>query len=255
MEQLLEQTYIKPEAISPHSDTLHSSVHAIRQHLEQVISAIQALDLFLGTMRKVKAEISTVFMDRDDNRCQNAREWEVEIQQRFQSALEKSESIDIALNEVGLRLTMDGTNVTCQDVVTLWFKHIEEELTQVKNVRVMVEKQQVQEKEETKKITMEVFVQKQAHLTGEEEVKAECLEVVKDVKTVKIKEQQKAQRVNEKALKTSDQRRRRRTSQIKEKGESLDQRRMALLGTLKELGKAAEELGLQEATLPGLQQR
>ncbi|GLD49701.1 nesprin-2-like protein [Lates japonicus] len=108
---------------------LHSSVShlkQLRQQLEKVQLAAQAVDHFLATVREVKAEIPAPLANQDASRQQNEADWEQErhswhsaLQQRLQTAAEQSEKVDSNLKAAGMTLSMDGATVTCQDVVTL----------------------------------------------------------------------------------------------------------------------------------------
>ncbi|XP_022621783.1 nesprin-1-like [Seriola dumerili] len=131
--QSSEEERQHPEATSLHQ-ALHNSVSQLkqlRQQLEKVQSAAQAVDHFLATVREVKAEIPALLAKQDDSRQQNEadweqerRSWQAEMQQRLQTAADQCESVDSNLKAAGMTLTMDGATVTCQDVVTSLSEHV-----------------------------------------------------------------------------------------------------------------------------------
>ncbi len=274
---------------SPLCLALHNSVHhleQLRQQLEKVQLAAQALDHFLATAREIKAEIPKLLANQDPSRQQNEADWEQErhswqaaLQQKLQTAVEQSDGVDSTLKAVGMTLIMDGATVTCQDVVTSLSQQavdVEKELMRArekerKDEMFLKGNEQIKESEGLNYTeicpskTGNDSRQEQEHSTpsrveeeSETEVKRSRLEDY-NTKTQK-EEEHKAQTwmSGEEVLKTSDQRSRRRSSQVKKEGEekeSLVQRRVALLGKLREIKGAAEQLGLQEPTLPALQQR
>ncbi|KAL7388816.1 hypothetical protein ABVT39_021245 [Epinephelus coioides] len=246
---------------------LRNTVHhleQLRQQLEKVQSAAQALDHFLATVREVKAEIPTLLAKQDPSRQQNLTDWEQErhcwqaaMQQRLQTAAEQSDCVDSTLKAVGMTLTMDGAAVTCQDVVT-----------SLSQQAVDVEKEMVRAKRRERKSDdspHEGEEQEQDHPTlsrMEEETGLEAkrsrLEEHDETNTQGEGDHKAQTWASEgDVLKAKDQRRRI-SSQVKKEGEekeSLIQRRVALLGTLREIRRAAEQLRLQEPTLPALQHR
>ncbi|KAF1376843.1 hypothetical protein PFLUV_G00215650 [Perca fluviatilis] len=282
-----------PHAASPSSlcQALHNGVHhleQLRQRLEKVQPAAHALQHFLAIVREVKAEITTLLANQDPSRQQNEADWEQErqswqaaIQQRLQTAAEQSDSVDSTLKAAGMTLTMDGATVTCQDVVTSLSQQavdVEKEVTRArkkgrKHELFPVGREQIQELNpmeihQTKTgddSTQERGAQEQEHPTPsrtEEEAglkaKRSRLEGDNDTKTQR-EEEHKAQTWKSEGdvVKAKDQRRGR-SSQVKKEGEekeSLVQRRVVLLCSLKEIREAAEQLRLQEPTLPALQHR
>lgn len=297
-EQSAEEDRQGPEATSSVSlcQALHSSVHhleQLRQQLEKVQSAACSLDRFLATTSEVEAEIPTLPATQDPGRQRNEPDreqervsWQETMQQKLQTAVEQSHSVDSTLKAMGMTLIMDGATVTCRDVVTsLSQKVVEKGLMRAEegenkddkdNTLFLQGKEKRQEKKENKSAeicqtyirddsALQGRAQKQEHPTlrmmEEEsglEAKRSRLEGENDTKTQGEEELKAQTRMFEgEVLKTKDQRRRRR-SQVKtekEEEESLVQRRFALLGFLKEIQGAAEQLGLQEPTLPALQQR
>ncbi|XP_054871829.1 nesprin-2 isoform X5 [Amphiprion ocellaris] len=289
-EQSIEEERQGPEAtsLSPICQALHCSVHhlkQLRQQLGKVQSAAEALDRFLATVREVKAEIPTLLANQDPNRQKNEANWEQgrhswqAAMQRLQAAAEQSDSVDGSLNAVGMTLTMDGTNVTCQDVVKSVSKHVvemekrlvmaskkqrEEELFFLEKVKIL----EHEELNPVESCLMKIgnnFPQQsrtQEHSTpsGTEkelalEPKRSRLEGENYTKT----QREEAQTMKpDNVLRIKEQRPRRRSSQITKEGEEkqdLVQRRAVLLAALRETKTAAEQLRLQEPSLPALQQR
>ncbi|XP_078030046.1 nesprin-2a isoform X4 [Epinephelus lanceolatus] len=246
---------------------LRNTVHhleQLRQQLEKVQSAAQALDHFLATVREVKAEIPTLLAKQDTSRQRNLTDWEQErhcwqaaMQQRLQTAAQQSDCVDSTLKAVGMTLTMDGAAVTCQDVVT-----------SLSQQAVDVEKEMVRAKRRERKSDdspHEGEEQEQDHPTLSRMEEESGLEAKRsrleehDETNTQGEGDHKAQTWASEGdvLKAKDQRRRI-SSQVKKEGEekeSLLQRRVALLGTLREIRRAAEQLRLQEPTLPALQHR
>ncbi|XP_073348713.1 LOW QUALITY PROTEIN: nesprin-2a [Pagrus major] len=273
-----------PDATSPSLIclALHNSVHhleQLRQRLERVQSAAQALDHFLATVKEVKADIPKLLANQDPSRQQNDADWEQQrhswqaaMQQKLQTAAEQSDSVDSTLKAVGMTLTMDGATVACQDVLTSLSQQavdVGKELMSVRRRERKGElfpmgKEQIQELNplEIRQIKNgDDSSREQQHPTTSRmeeesgmEAKRSRLEV--DTKTQR-EEEAETQKSDGGLLEAKDQRRRR-SSQVKKEGEekeSLVQRRGALLSTLREIKEAAEQLGLQEPTLPALQQR
>ncbi|XP_068564553.1 nesprin-2a [Cebidichthys violaceus] len=275
-----------PEATSPSSlcQAFHNSVHhleQLRQRLVKVQSAAQALDHFLTTVRDVRAEIPTQLANQDPNRQPNEADWEQEthswkaaMQQRLQTAAKQSDSVDSTLKAAGMTLTMDGAAVMCQDVVT----SLSQQAVNIEKEVMRAKKRQSKEelfpvgREHTSEIrhtntgddsTHQGAAQDHEYPTPgmEEEVglvaKRSRLEGDDDDIKSQKEEEHKASKSEGDVLKAEEQRRRR-SSQVKkeeEEKESFVQRRVALLGTLKEIREAAELLRLQEPTLPALQHR
>lgn len=278
-----------PDATSPSPLclALHNSVHhlqQLRQQLEKVESAAQALDHFLATMRGIKAEIPTLLAKQNRNRLQNDADWEQErhswqaaMQQRLHTAAEQSDKVDTLLKAVGMTLTVDGVTATCQDVVTSLSQQavdMEEELMRARERNVELppmQKEQIQEHEELSPMeirqtkTESDSPQEHEHpaprWTEEEsemEAKRSKLEGDNDPKTQRQEEHKAETLKSEGDVLDAKGQRRRRSSKVKKEGEEKEssiQRRVALLGTLREMKGAAEQLGLQEPTLPALQQR
>ncbi|KAM7367651.1 hypothetical protein PAMP_013936 [Pampus punctatissimus] len=274
---------------------LRSSVHhleQLRQQLEKVQSAVRSLDHFLATTRELKAEIPTLQANQDPSRQQNEADqeqekvsWQAAMQQRLHTAMEQSDSVDSILKAVGMSLTTDGAIVTCQDVVISLSQRVveielirarERENKEDKDSKLFPQgKEEMQENEENNSAVMcpanisdDSPLQGQAVSVMEEEeseleAKKTRLEGENDTKRQEEEElKAQTQMFEGGVLKTNDQkrrrRRRRRKGQVKtekEEKESLVKRRCALLGALKEIRGAAEQLGLQELTLPALQQR
>uniref|UniRef100_UPI0037E98A37 nesprin-2a n=1 Tax=Semicossyphus pulcher TaxID=241346 RepID=UPI0037E98A37 len=273
------------ESTSPSSlhQALHNSVHhlkQLRQRLEKVQTAAQALDHFLSTVREVKAEISTLLAEQDPSRQQNEADWEQEgrywqaaMQQKLQTAAEQTDS---TLKAAGMTLTRDGSVVTCQDVVTSLSRQAvdaEKELMRARKRETLHEmyplgRVEIQENEglnpmeihQTK--TLEDSSQKEEHPSlsraeeeSELEAKRSRLEENNETETQREEEQKAQTQRPDGDVKAERRRRRSQVKREEEEAESLVQRRAALLGALKEIEGAAEQLGLQEATLPALQQR
>lgn len=264
---------------------LHHTVHhleQLRQRLEKVESAAQALDHFLATAREVEAEIPTLPAKQTPSRQRSEAGWEKEghcrqaaVQQKLHTAAEQSGQVDSFLKAVGMILALDGVTVTCQDVVTSLSRQamdMEKELMGAreedrKRELPLVQKEQIQGRVELSPV--------QLHETGsnppqeqerptprwmEEESQREAKTSRSDGETTQRHEERKAEilKCGGDVLDTKGERRRRSSSQVKEdpdEEKSLNQRRVALLCTLREIKGAADQLGLQEPTLPALQQR
>ncbi|XP_029984215.1 nesprin-2a [Sphaeramia orbicularis] len=270
LDRISEEEKQKPEAASSLCQALHH-LKQLRQQLEDTQSAAQALDHFLATVREVEAEFPNLLANQDSKRQQTEADQETEMQQRFQSVLEQSGGVDSALKAAGLVLTMDGTNVTCQDVVTL-FRNARKRKDKG-NVLVLQEKEQVQDYKEVNRMETEQVMTGDVLLQGqvqqhpsasrmEEESMSKTQKDQKDGESGKKAQSEglhKAQtwKADGEAVKSRSRRRRRRTREVDKEGEeeSLVQRRTALIESLRELQGAAEQLGLQEPTLPALQRR
>lgn len=108
--------------------TLHVTVHHLehlRQQLEKVESAAQALDQFLATVREVKVEISMLPAKRNPSRKQNEAEWEQEgnsrqaaVKQKLHLAAEQSHKVDSLLKAVDVTLIMYRSDMPgCGDII------------------------------------------------------------------------------------------------------------------------------------------
>uniref|UniRef100_A0AAQ6IQR6 KASH domain-containing protein n=1 Tax=Anabas testudineus TaxID=64144 RepID=A0AAQ6IQR6_ANATE len=290
-EQSSEEERQQSEVTSPSSfyQALQHSVHhlkQLRQQLEKVLSAALALDRFLATVRQVKAEIPTLLANQDPNRQQNKPDWEQEgrswqlaMQQRLQTAAEQSDSVDSSLKAVGMTLTMSGATVKCQDVVTLLSKHVvdvEKNLVKARKRAKSkddinpVQKEQIYSIEALNPVEVcenktedgsiqqkDVQEQDRPSSRGAEEksrleAKRSRLEGENNVKTEGEEGQMAELWRTEWDVKDE---RRRGGIQFRGEKESLFQKRAVLLGALREIRGVAEQLGLQEPTLPALQQR
>ncbi|KAK1889404.1 Nesprin-2 [Dissostichus eleginoides] len=221
----LSERVAEEERTSPSSlcQALHNSLHHLqqfRQRLEEVQAAAQALKCFLATVREVEAEIPALQANQDSRRQEHESDrqqerlsWQAAMQQRLQAARTQSDGVDSTLKAVGMTLTMDGANVTCQDVVTSLSQQVLE-------------------------------IEKELKTGGKRDGKDGLFS----------KEEAPTRKSEGDVLK--DQRRRR-NSQVKKEGEkkSMVQRRFALLGALREIRGATEQLRLQEPSLPALQHR
>lgn len=263
---------------------LHDTVHhleQLRQRLEKVESAARALDLFLATAREVEAEIPTLLAKQDPGGErseagweQERRRWQAAVQQRLHTAADQAGQVDSFLRAVGMILALDGVTVTCQDVVTSLSRQamdMEKELMgdrekDRKGELPPVQKEQIQDREELSPVqsheTGSNPPQEQEHPTPrwmEEESQREAKRSRPDGENDPTGQRHEEGDGGGDVLESrGERRRRRRSSQVKkdtDEEKSLNQRRVALLCTLREIKGAAEELGLQEPTLPALQQR
>ncbi|XP_029351666.1 nesprin-2a isoform X2 [Echeneis naucrates] len=266
-----------PEATSLHQ-AVHKSVshlNPLRQQLEKVQLAAQAVDHFLATVREVKAEIPAQLTNRDASRHQNEADWEqerhswqVEMQQRLQTAVEQCDRVDSNLKAAGMTLTVDGATVTCQDVVASLSEHVADV---AKNLMRATQRENRDEINPVRKEQMHSVVklnlmaacqtktedespqqggkseQKQEHppLLGKAGFEAKWRRLEgENGSTQREEEHPEVQRG--------------RSNQIKEEGDRKEnsvQRTAALLEALREIKKAAEHLGLDEPSLPALHQR
>ncbi|XP_041832728.1 nesprin-2-like [Melanotaenia boesemani] len=267
-EQRAEEEKRGPETTSPssHCQALYNNIHQLeqlRQQLEEVQSAGQALDHFLASLRDIKAQISNLLANQDPSRQkkegdleQEGHSWQA-IVQELQPAMEQADVADSSLKAVGMIVIMDGAIVTCQDVVKSVSLHVVEKDKEYASARrklreqelLLLEKKTIQDSKELKTCSTPSVTEEEAEL-----------EAKRNKQEGEREQEQKAQtwRSVGDTLKTSDQRRQRRSSQIKkeaEEKESIVQRTVALLATLRETKEAAEQLRLQEPTLPALQQR
>ncbi|KAM4521617.1 nesprin-2a isoform 3-T4 [Odontesthes bonariensis] len=288
-EQSTQEKRRGPEATAPSyiCQALHGNVHhlkELRQQLEEVQSAAQALDRFLATLRDAKAELPTLLANQDHSRQKNeayleqeAHFWQATMQ-RLQPAMELSDVADSSLKAVGMSLTMDGATVTCRDVVKTVSKHYLEKEKEVVATRREQREEELFLLEKSKMQNNEELMPKMktgsnsGHQSGAHDCSTSSVTEEKSGLETKRKRQDfennpNTQREEEfraqtcrsegDILKPRDKRRRRST-QIKkerEEKESVDQRRAVLLAALRETKTAAEQLRLQEPTLPALQQR
>ncbi|XP_062415634.1 nesprin-2-like isoform X4 [Pungitius pungitius] len=225
----------------------HNSVHPLellRQRLEEVQTAAQALDHFLVTVRDVKAETQAMLAKQDPSRQANEAEWQAARHQELLTAAKQSDSVDSTLEAAGMTLTADGARVTCRDVVT-----------SLSRQAVSVEEEVVRANERERKDDLRTVgrEQLQAFKPVEEEeglvAKSSRPERDDGVNSQRPEEHEaQTQKSEEDALK-AEEHKRRRSIQVKKEGEE------TLSGTLKEIREAAEQLRLQEPTLPALQHR
>lgn len=261
--QSSEEERQHPQATSLHRALRHSVSHLeqLRQRLEEVQRAAQAVDHFLATAREFKAEI------QDESRQQNEVEQEQERRcwQRLQAT---ADQCDRDLKTAGMSLNMDGVAVTCQDVLTSVSK--EEKLMRAKQrerkdeINLMGTKQMHRSPVETRQTnTGDDSLQQgaaQEHLHPpppphgvEEEAKRRRLDGENDTKS-----QREAEHKPQTWKSGEEGKVQRRRSSQKKEGEGKEspvQRRTALLVALREIRGAAERLGLHELTLPALQHR
>ncbi|KAM9703427.1 nesprin-2-like [Menidia menidia] len=293
LEQSSEEERRRPGASSPPSvcQVLRSNVHHLRQlrrQLEEVQSAARALDRFLATLRDAKAEIPTLLAKQHPGRQKNEEDWEQERHiwqatlQMLQPAMEQSDVVDRSLKAVGMTLSMDGTLVTCQEVMKTVSKHIldqEKELVatrrkQMNEEAFPLEKDQMQSNEEFSLMEMpktrtgsnsgqQIGAQEHSSssVTEESVTKEELGWQVKrmkqDFEGHTNTQRTQTWRSEGDILKIRDKRQRR-SSQIKKAGEQKEswaQRTAVLLSTLRKTKTKAEQLRLPEPTLPALQQR
>lgn len=284
-EQGTEEETQRPDATSalPLCLARCNSVHhleRLRQQLARVESAVQALDHFLATLREVKADNQTP-LDKENpgrqqseaDREQENQSWQAPMQQRLHAAAEQSERADSFLKAAGMTLSVDGVTVTCQDVVTSLPQKtvdVEKELMRARQREREAEllpllEDQIQEhgglideKIHETKFRLDSL---QEHLTPrsmeeESDVEAKRRRLEEDSGPMT---QRKEEEKNKTLKSDYDGDQRRRSSlQVGREGkekESLIQRRLALLVLLREIKEAAEQLGLQEPTLPSVQQR
>lgn len=255
----------------------HSVRHLeqLRQQLEQVLSAAQALDRSLATVREVEADVSTLLANQDPDGQQNEAEreqerhsWRAAVQQRLEAAAEQRDSVDSGLKAAGRTPTMGGATVMCQDVVTSLSRHV----VDVENRLVKARKRERKhpESREPGESSMEVCErnagddlpqceapQQQPQPTSrggkagsQLEAKRSRLDGEKGMKTEEEEDVQMSELWRTK-WDVQDQR----STQDEDEKESLVQMRVVLSGALREIRGVAEQLGLQEPTLPALQQR
>ncbi|XP_029903714.1 nesprin-2a [Myripristis murdjan] len=264
---------------------LHNSAHhlsQLRQRLEKVQSAAEALEGFLATVREAEAQILAILASQEPNRQQNEVVWDQErhswwagMQQRLCSLDKTAECVDSLIEAAGMTLTMDGAIVACRDVVASLSRRLEEvdkEVTAHKREENKVELHLLErelkpEKEELNEMCHtktwddspgQAKIQEQEHHTPNG-MQLESGLQPKRSRWNEPNEDSMAQRedgqIQEEVKATAQGE----GSQGKEDGEkkkkSMIQRRFALLGELREIERATEQLGLQEPTLPAVQQR
>lgn len=282
--QSSEEKRQQSEAASPSSlyQAHHHSVHhlkQLRQQLEKVLSAAQALDRFLATVREIKAEIQTLLANQDPNRQQNEADWEQErhswqavMQQRLNIATEQSDSVDSILKAAGMTLTMTGSTVTCQDVVRLLSKHVGDVKKRLVKDRERDRKDEINLVGEEKMYSVEALnhIEVCEKKTGDNSPQQEQ-PTSRGAQEESQLEAKRSRLDGENGMKTEGEegqmaelwrtkwdvkdQRRRESIQNRGEKESLVQRRGVLLGALREISGVAGQLGLQEPTLPALQHR
>ncbi|XP_074540850.1 nesprin-2a [Halichoeres trimaculatus] len=241
------------EATFPSSlyHALQNNIHhleQLRQRLEKVQTAARALDHFLVSVKEVNVEIPSLLAKQEENEADwERRPW----QQKLQTAAEQA---DRTLKAAGMTLNMEGLTVKCKDVVTSFSQQaeerrneiflIEQEEKQEEIHQIKIEEDSQEQEEEEENLSLNVT---------EEEAKKSRLEGNNETNAQRDKEQRTS--ASEKAKDGKRRRRRGKSKKEEEMKEGLVQRRAALLGALKEIQGAAEELGLKEPTLPALQQR
>ncbi|KAM8832006.1 nesprin-2a isoform 3-T3 [Spinachia spinachia] len=219
---------------------------------------IQFHPSILVTGREVKAETPTPLAKQDPSRQPNEAEWkrgthswQTAMQQKLLTATKQSNSVDSTLKAAGMTLTIDGAGVTCRDVVTSLSRQavdVEEEVARAN-------------KRDSEGDLHTVGREKiQAFEPMEEEVelvaKSSRPERDNDVNSQRHKEHKPQTRKSENgALKAVGPETRSSIQVKKEVEETFVQRRVALSSALKEIREAAEQLRLQEPTLPALQHR
>lgn len=289
LEQSTEEERQEPESKSPSSlyQELQNRIHdlkQLRQQLEDVQSAAEALNHFLATLRVIKAEIPTLLANQDLSRQKDQEQERQFCQaavQRLQPSVEQADVVDRSLKAVGMTLTMKSASVTCQDVVKSVSRYIvemEEELEATERKQkgkelFLLEKEAVQSKDQVERIVIyktkagdgstlqsEALVCSTPSGTDEEsgfQTKRIRQEEENDSNTQE-EEESRARRSEGNILNTKSQKQRRQSSQIKKEGrekERLAHRIADMLASLRETKGAAEQLKLQELTLPALQQR
>ncbi|XP_037837524.1 nesprin-2 isoform X2 [Kryptolebias marmoratus] len=264
----------RPKATSRSSvcQPLHSSIQhleQLRQLLNEVQSVAQALDRFLDTLRDIKAEIPTLLANQDPSRHESGTNWEEgryswqTATQRLKPAMKQSHVVDGRLKAVGMTLNMDGASVTCQEVVESVSKlgTASGKRTEEGKERGEMQGSEVMNLTETQKTETgnDSEVRSGERRTPSVTEEKSGLEA----KRRKREEENKKKTQREEVHKTETwwseedqmQRRSSQTDRKRNENESLVQRRAALLAALKETKEAAEQLELQELTLPALQHR
>lgn len=283
LRKISEQRTEEATSASPLRPALRDSVHHLErlgQQLARVESAVRALDHFLAAVMEVKADNQTL-PDKDNpgrrqseaDRERENQSWQAAMQQRLHAAAEQSERADSFLKAAGMTLSVDGVTVTCQDVVTSLPQKtvdVEKELMRARQREREAEllplpEDQIQGHggliDEKIRETKSRLDSLQGHLaprsTEEEsdvEAKRRRPEEDNDPMT-----QRKEEEKNKTLTSDYDGDQRRRSSvQVRREGKEKEcpsQRRLALLVSLREIKEAAERLGLQEPTLPAVQQR
>ncbi|XP_076023194.1 nesprin-2a [Genypterus blacodes] len=212
---------------TPLCQTPYNQMGQLRQQLERVESAAQALQHFLNTLKRAKAEIS-VLVNKQTDQQQNQADWEQErlsweeAMQRTKMAAEQSDVVDGLMKAAGMTLIMDDAKVTCGDVAASFARQLEDVDQELTSRRKKGE-EQIQEHEDLRNPVEEESPLQQTPAVMEPD----------------------------EALQTKTNRRRGKTTEGKRGGE----KRLSLLVALRKIQGEAEHLGLQEATLPALQLR
>lgn len=225
------------------------------QRLEEVLTAAQALDHFMATVREVKAEIPTLVANQPPGRQPLEAEWEQETdswQATMQRKLLTVDSVDSSLKAAGMTLTMDGARVTCWDVLTSLSQ-------QAVNVEEEVGRGNKRERKDDFYTAGREKIQAFNPMEEEGGLVAKRSKPERD--DDRISQRHAEHKAQTRKLDENDltgEERRGRSIQVKKEGEETEssvQRRVALSGTLKAIREAAEQLRLQEPTLPALQHR
>ncbi|KAF7666652.1 hypothetical protein LDENG_00098390 [Lucifuga dentata] len=283
-----EKAELEATSLSPLCQTLHNSIHHLNQlmqQLEKIQSAVQTLEHFLATLREVKAEIPVLLVKQQADQQQNESVWEQEnhswqiVTQRMQMAGEQSVGVDSLIKAAGMTLTMDGAKATCGGMVALLAQQLENMEKELSRSRKRERKESSILRKELKQVhekmnpvevcqsATRVESPFQYHLQEQQtpggmklepgiEAKRSRLDAENEEFQTQTGDEQKAQRWRDEALKAKAKVRR--SSQEEKEGEEREkmaQRRLALLEALREIQGEAERLGLQEPTLPAVQQR
>nr|XP_040016362.1 nesprin-2 isoform X2 [Gasterosteus aculeatus aculeatus] len=225
------------------------------QRLEEVLTAAQALDHFMATVREVKAEIPTLVANQPPGRQPLEAEWEQETdswQATMQRKLLTVDSVDSSLKAAGMTLTMDGARVTCWDVLTSLSQ-------QAVNVEEEVGRGNKRERKDDFYTAGREKIQAFNPMEEEGGLVAKRSKPERDDDRISqrhAEHEAQTRKLDENDL--TGEERRGRSIQVKKEGEETEssvQRRVALSGTLKAIREAAEQLRLQEPTLPALQHR
>lgn len=264
--KLSEEDRAKAPSQSSVCPPLHGTVQRLeqlRQRLDDAQSVAHALDHFLDTLREIKTTIPTLLANQDPSRQDGGtdreeakRSWKTAME-KLTPAMERSRVVDGRLKAAGVTLTMGGATVMCQDVVKSVF-------TLVTALRKQTEEGKGRRKTHVVNLPetgIDSALRSTPSATEEEsssEAKRRKLEEENETKT-QVEEAHKTQtRRSEGGMVKNQAPIQRRSSQTERKmngDESLVQRRAALLAVLVETKEAAEQLGLQEPTLPALQHR
>lgn len=193
----------------------------LRQRLARVETAVRSLGGFLASAREVEADGTTSNADWE----RDHRPWK-----RLPSATEQSQKVDGFLKAAGMTLAADGATVTCRDLVT----SLSQRACGTQDHRPQGPGLSSLDKQgrPAKRTRLEKGFEQNTQ--GQEEG------------SVKASDGEGDQRVGRGSFQVK--------SEEREKG-SLVQRRLALLVSLQETKEAAEQLRLQEPSLPALQHR